>query len=250
MKMIKFDVMTLFPDMINQACSHSIVSRGLENGVISINAINPRDYTKDKHKKVDDTPFGGGAGMVLMCQPYFDCFDAIPKNDNTEVILLSPQGETFNQDMSVELSKKKHIIFICGHYEGFDERIKIYTAAREVSIGDFVLTGGELPALCMIDSIARNIDGFLGKIDSAHYDSFSDGLLEYPQYTKPRDYKGMPVPEVLLNGNHSEINKWRRKQQIITTYKKRRDLFDKFQKNCNNKEDLKLLNEVKKSFKL
>ncbi len=247
---MRFDVLTLFPEMIEQACSHSIVARGIEAGLISVNVINPRDYTKNKHKKVDDTPYGGGAGMVLMCQPYFDCFDAIDKTQETEVIILSPQGETFNQNMSVELSKKSHIIFICGHYEGFDERIKQYTAAREVSIGDFVLTGGELPAMCMIDSISRNIDGFLGKIDSAHFDSFSDGLLEYPQYTKPRDYDGLKVPEVLLNGNHQDIERWRRKQQMIVTLKKRKDLFDIFRKNCNNKDDIKLLNEVISEFKL
>ena len=247
---MRFDVLTLFPEMIEQACSHSIVARGIESGLISVNAINPRDYTKNKHKKVDDTPYGGGAGMVLMCQPYFDCFDAIEKTQETEVIILSPQGETFNQNMSVELSKKSHIVFICGHYEGFDERIKKYTAAREVSIGDFVLTGGELPAMCMIDSISRNIDGFLGKIDSAHFDSFSDGLLEYPQYTKPRDYNGLKVPEVLLNGNHQDIERWRRKQQMIVTLKKRKDLFDIFRKNCNNKDDIKLLNEVISEFKL
>ncbi len=247
---MRFDVLTLFPEMIEQVCSHSIVARGIESGLISVNAINPRDYTKNKHKKVDDTPYGGGAGMVLMCQPYFDCFDAIDKTQESEIIILSPQGETFNQNMSVELSKKSHIVFICGHYEGFDERIKQYTAAREVSIGDFVLTGGELPAMCMIDSISRNIDGFLGKIDSAHFDSFSDGLLEYPQYTKPRDYNGLKVPEVLLNGNHQDIDRWRRKQQMIVTLKKRKDLFDIFRKNCNNKDDIKLLNEVISEFKL
>lgn len=241
---MRFDVLTLFPDMINQACSHSIIARGVENGVITVNTINPRDYTKDKHKKVDDTPYGGGAGMVLMCQPYFDCFDSIEKTTDTEVLLLSPQGQTFDQQMSVDLSKKSHVILICGHYEGFDERIKEYTNAKEVSIGDFVLTGGELPAMCIIDSVSRNIDGFLGKIDSANHDSFSDGLLEHPHYTKPREYAGMCVPEVLLNGNHLEIANWRRKQQLIVTYKKRKDLFDKFQGNCSNKNDIKLLNEV------
>ena len=247
---MKFDVMTLFPDMINQACSHSIVARAIDSGIINVNAINPRDYTKDKHKKVDDTPFGGGAGMVLMCQPYFDCFDSIQKSEDTEVIILSPQGEVFNQQMSCELAQKSHIILICGHYEGFDDRFKQYTKAREVSIGDYVLTGGELPAMCIIDSVSRNIEGFLGKIDSAHYDSFSDGLLEHPQYTKPREYNGLCVPEVLLGGNHAEINRWRRKQQLIITYKKRRDLFDNFRKNCNNKEDIKLLNEVLSELKV
>lgn len=246
---MKFDVITLFPDMIKQACMHSIISRGIDNGIIDVNAINPRDFTLDKHKKVDDTPFGGGAGMVLMCQPYFDCFDSIDKSDDTEIIILSPQGQTFNQQMSVELAKKKHIVLICGHYEGFDERIKQYTKAKEVSIGDFVLTGGELPALCMIDSISRNIEGFLGKIDSVHYDSFFDGLLEHPHYTKPREYNGMLVPDVLLSGNHSEIQKWRRKQQMLVTYKKRPDLFEKFANECTDKNDLKLLNEVKNQFK-
>ena len=247
---MKFDVITLFPDMIKQASSHSIIARAVDNNAISINTYNPRDYTLDKHKKVDDTPFGGGAGMVLMCQPYFDCFDAIEKYDETKVILLSPQGKVFNQKMSVDLSKKKHIIFICGHYEGFDERIKLYTNAEEISIGDYVLTGGELPAMCMIDSISRNIDGVLGKIDSAHYDSFSDGLLEHPQYTKPRVYRELAVPDVLLNGNHANIALWRRKQQMITTYKKRPDLFNEFLKNCIDKTDLKLLNEVKKELGL
>ena len=246
---MRFDVLTLFPDMINQACSHSIISRGIENKIISVNTINPRDYTLDKHKKVDDTPFGGGVGMVLSCQPYFDAFDSIEKACDSEIIILSPQGQPFNQALSVEFSKKKHIVLICGHYEGFDERIKEYTKAREISIGDFVLTGGELPALCIIDSVSRNIDGFLGKIDSAHYDSFSDGLLEYPQYTKPRDYNGLKVPDILLSGNHQMIANWRRKQQMIITYKKRKDLFDNFLKNCNNKDDLRLLNEVIETFK-
>ena len=245
---MKFDVITLFPTMINQACSHSIIARGIENKVIGVNTYNPRDYTKDKHKKVDDTPFGGGAGMVLMCQPYFDCFDAINKNNDTEIIIMSPQGKVFNQEMSVSLAKKSHIILICGHYEGFDERIKEYTKAKEVSIGDYVLTGGELPALTIIDSVSRNINGFLGKIDSANFDSFSDGLLEHPQYTKPRSYNGLDAPEVLLNGNHAEIAKWRRKQQMIVTLKKRPDLFEKFKENCSNKTDLKLLNEVIKEF--
>ena len=243
---MKFDVLTLFPEMIDGACSHSIISRALEKEIISVNAINPRDFSKDKHRKVDDTPFGGGAGMVLMCQPYFDAFDSIEKAENTRVLLMSPQGRPFNQKMACELAQCEHIVIMCGHYEGFDERIKEYTAAEEVSIGDFVLTGGELPALCLIDSISRNLDGCLGKIDSAHFDSFSDGLLEHPHYTTPREYQGMPVPDVLCGGNHAQINRWRRKQQMIVTKKKRPDLYEKFKKNCKNKEDLKLLNEVEK----
>lgn len=241
---MKFDVVTLFPEMIEQACSHSIISRAVEKEIISLKTINPRDFSKDKHRKVDDTPFGGGAGMVLMCQPYFDAFDSLDKDENSEVILLSPQGEPFNQKMSCELAQKKHIVLLCGHYEGFDERIKQHTRAREVSIGDYVLTGGELPALCLIDSISRNIEGCLGKIDSANFDSFSDGLLEHPHYTKPREYDGLCVPEVLLEGNHALINDWRRKQQMIVTFKKRPDLFENFKNNCKNSKDLKLLNEV------
>lgn len=242
---MRFDVVSLFPEMIQQACSHSIISRAIENNIIEVNTINPRDYSQDKHRKVDDTPFGGGAGMVLMCQPYFDAFDSIEKTENSEIILLSPQGQPFTQSMSKELSNtKQHLILLCGHYEGFDERIKIYTNAKEISIGDFVLTGGELPALCLIDSISRNIEGCLGKIDSANYDSFSDGLLEYPQYTKPREYKNLKVPEVLLDGNHAKIAEWRRKKQLQITMHKRPDLFKLFQQNCKNKKDLKLLNEV------
>lgn len=239
-----FDVVTLFPEMIEQACSHSILSRAAQKGILSVNTVNPRAFTLDKHKKVDDTPFGGGAGMVLMCQPYFDAFDSIKKDENSEVILLSPQGKPFNQTMSRQLAKKTHIILLCGHYEGFDERIKVYTKAKEISVGDFVLTGGELPALCLIDSISRNIEGCLGKIDSAHFDSFSDGLLEHPHYTKPREYMGLGVPDVLLEGNHAKIDKWRRKQQMIITLKKRPDLFENFKQCCKDKQDLKLLNEV------
>lgn len=241
---MRFDVVTLFPEMIEQACSHSIISRAVENEIISVYTTNPRDFSKDKHRKVDDTPFGGGAGMVLMCQPYFDAFDSIEKDENTQIILMSPQGEPFNQKLSCELAINKHIILLCGHYEGFDERIKQYTKAREVSIGDYVLTGGELPALCLIDSISRNVEGCLGKMDSAHFDSFSDGLLEHPHYTKPREYMGMKVPDVLTEGNHALIHEWRRKQQMIATLKKRPDLFEEFKKNCKDKKDLKLLNEV------
>lgn len=241
---MRFDVLSLFPEMINQACSHSIISRGIENNLIQVNTINPRDYTNDKHKKVDDTPYGGGVGMVLMCQPYFDAYDSIKKTNNSKTVILSPQGVKFNQNLASEFAKNEQLILICGHYEGFDERIKEYTNAMEVSIGDFVLTGGELPALCLIDAISRNINGVLGKIDSAHCDSFSDGLLEYPQYTKPREYNNLKVPDVLLSGNHSEIAIWRRKQQLKVTLKKRKDLFDVFKENCTDKNDLKLLNEV------
>lgn len=222
--MIKFNVLSLFPEMIENASNFSILKRAVEKEQIKIEAINPRDYTLDKHKKVDDTPYGGGAGMVLMAQPYIDALRSIECVENSQTIILTPQGEPFSQKIAQELSKCEQINLICGHYEGFDERIRILSSAREISIGDFVLTGGELPALCIIDSVSRLVDGVLGKNESSEYDSFSDGLLEYPQYTKPRIYEGLEVPEVLLSGNHKEIEKWRREKQIEKTQKMRPDL--------------------------
>ncbi len=224
-----YDVITLFPELIQDYCSYSITKRGIDEGIISVNTHNPRDYTLDKHKKVDDTPYGGGDGMVLMCQPVFDCYEAVEKKENREFIMLSPQGETFNQKISEELSKKEQIILLCGHYEGFDERIRLGLNPREISIGDYVLTGGEIASLVLIDSISRNIPEYLGKIGSCHNDSFSiglNGLLEYPHYTKPREYKGMKVPEVLLNGNHKEIEKFRKEESLKRTQKRRPDLLN------------------------
>ena len=188
---MRFDVLTLFPEMIENACSHSIIKRAVEADVISLNTINPRDYTLDKHKKVDDTPYGGGAGMVLMAQPYVDAYESVKKMKNSITLLMTPQGESFNNEMCRDLSKFEQIIILCGHYEGYDERIREIIKPKEVSIGEFVLTGGELPALCIIDSVSRKLDGALGKIESMEYDSFEDGLLEYPQYTKPREYRGL-----------------------------------------------------------
>ena len=226
---MQFDILTLFPEMIENACTHSIISRAINDEKISVNAINPRNFTHSRHKKVDDTPYGGGAGMVLMCQPFLDALKSIEKLENSQTIILTPQGEPFNNSMAKEFAQKDQLIMICGHYEGFDERIRTLSNAKEVSIGDFVLTGGELPALCILDSTVRFIDGVLGKMDSADYDSFEDGLLEYPQYTKPREYEGLSVPEVLLNGNHAEIAKWRKEQQILKTQKMRPDLWNKYQ---------------------
>lgn len=223
---MKFDVLTLFPDMIDGYCSQSIMKRAIENGLIEVNSINPRDFTEDKHKKVDDTPYGGGAGMVLMAQPYVDAYESIELMPKSRTIMLTPQGSRFNEKMSKEFAEMEQIVLICGHYEGFDERIRDIIKPIEVSIGDFVLTGGELPALCLIDAISRKIDGVLGKIDSANEDSFSNGLLEYPQYTKPREYRGYKVPEVLLNGNHNEINKFRMAESLRRTQLKRADLLE------------------------
>ncbi len=224
---MRYDVITLFPEFIESYFNSSIAKRAKENNIIQINTHNPRDFAKNKHKKVDDTPYGGGDGMVLMCQPVFDCYRNIEKCDDFEFIMLTPQGEKFNQKTAKELSLKKQIILLCGHYEGFDERIRIGLKPREISIGDFVLTGGELPALILIDSISRNIENFLGKTGSYHNDSFSDGmegLLEYPHYTKPREYENMLVPEVLLNGNHKEIEEFRKKESIKRTKLRRPDL--------------------------
>ncbi len=226
-----FDVMTLFPEMIETYCGFSIMKRAVDAGIVKINAINPRDFTLNKHKKVDDTPYGGGAGMVLMVQPYVDAYESIKQCDNTVTVMLSPQGEPLCENIVNELSQYDQMILLCGHYEGFDERIREIIKPREISLGDFVLTGGELPALCLIDAVSRKIEGTLGKIESADEDSFSNGLLEYPHYTKPREYRGLKVPDVLLNGNHKDINEFRLQKSIERTKEKRPDLYEKWVKN-------------------
>lgn len=231
---MKFHILTLFPEMIENYCNCSILKRASESGIIEINTTNPRDFAQNKHKKVDDTPYGGGAGMVLMAQPYVDAYESIAKTENSITVMLSPQGEVFNDKMSSELAQCDQIIMLCGHYEGFDERIRDIIKPREISIGDFVLTGGELPALCVIDAVSRKIEGTLGKIESADDDSFSNGLLEYPHYTKPREYRGLKVPEVLLNGNHAEIEKFRHEESLKRTENRRKDLYEKFLMRENN----------------
>ena len=227
---MKIKIITLFPKMFEGFVSESIIKRAIEKNVCSVEVIDMRDYSLSKHRHVDDTPYGGGAGMVLAC----DVVDrAIKANsgDNLYKIMMTPQGEPFTHEISKELARYNQVIILCGHYEGFDERIREIIKPREISIGDFVLTGGELPALCVIDSVSRNIEGTLGKIESAHDDSFSDGLLEYPQYTKPREYKGLQVPEVLLNGNHKLIEEFRMEQKIARTKAKRPDLYKKWLEN-------------------
>lgn len=221
---MRFDVLTLFPEMIDSYCNCSILKRAKDSGLISVNSINPRDYTLDKHKKVDDTPYGGGAGMVLMAQPYVDAYESIEQSQNCCTLMMTPQGEPFNNGIAKELANFEQIIILCGHYEGYDERIREIIKPREISLGDFVLTGGELPALCLIDCVSRKIEGVLGKIESADDDSFENGLLEYPQYTKPREFRGLKVPEVLLNGNHKEINEFRKTQMLERTKQRRPDL--------------------------
>lgn len=230
---MRFDVLTLFPEIIESYCDVSIMKRAKEGEVFNLNTVNPRDYTEDKHKKVDDTPYGGGAGMVLMPQPYVDAYDSVEKVENSITVMLSPQGEPLNENLVMDLSSYNQIIMLCGHYEGFDERIREIIKPKEISIGDFVLTGGELPALCLIDAVSRKLNGTLGKIESAEDDSFSNGLLEYPHYTKPRNFRGYRVPEVLLNGNHKDINEFRFNQQLERTKLKRPDLYKKFKKEAD-----------------
>ena len=232
---MRFDVLTLFPEIIENYCNVSIMKRAKESEIFSLNTVNPRDFTLDKHKKVDDTPYGGGAGMVLMPQPYVDAYEAVEKLENSIAVMLSPQCEPLNEKMVVDLAKFDQIIMLCGHYEGFDERIRDIIKPKEISIGDFVLTGGELPALCLIDAVSRKLEGTLGKIESAEEDSFSNGLLEYPQYTRPRDFRGHLVPEVLLNGNHKDINNFRFEQCLERTKAKRPDLYKTYLENNGKK---------------
>ena len=218
---MKIDILSLFPNMFEGFLNESIIKRAIDKKQVEINIIDFRKYSKDLHHKVDDTPYGGGAGMVLACQPIFDCINDI-KTDDSLIIMMSPIGKTYKQNMAYDLSLKKHIIIICGHYEGFDERIRSIVDL-EISIGDYILTGGELASMVLTDSIVRLVDGVIEKESHIH-DSFNDNLLDYPQYTKPREYKGMKVPEVLLNGNHKEIEKYRYEEQIRKTKERRPDL--------------------------
>ena len=220
---MQFDVLTLFPEMF-EPLNKSIIGRAKEKGLININLINIRDFSKNKHKKVDDTPYGGGAGMVMMPDVVYDAYKSLDYNV-AKVIYMSPQGQKLNQKKVVELSKEKHIILLCGHYEGIDQRVIDEIVDEEISIGDYVLTGGELPAMIVIDSVSRYIEGVL-KDDSTKEESFSEGLLEYPQYTRPEVFNGKQVPEVLLSGHHENIDKWRREQSLINTRKKRPDLLE------------------------
>ena len=218
---MKIDVLTLFPEMFTGVISSSIIKRAIDDNKIEINLHNFRDYSKDIHHKVDDTPYGGGCGMILTCQPIFDCVNDL-KDDECTVILLTPDGTPYKQELANNLVKLKHLIIICGHYEGFDDRIRSI-CDMEISIGDYVLTGGEIPAMVLIDSVTRLIDGVINK-ESYQNDSFYNGLLDYPQYTKPREYNGLKVPDVLLSGNHKEIEKYRVEAALEKTRTRRCDL--------------------------
>ena len=221
---MKFDVLTLFPEMF-KSLDESIIGKAKEKNLIEINLINIRDFSKDKHKKVDDTPYGGGAGMVIMPDVVYDAYSSINKKENAKVIYLSPQGKVLNQNKVKELSKENHLILLCGHYEGIDQRVLDEIVDEEISIGDYVLTGGELPAMVLIDSVSRYIEGVLNE-ESIKEESFSNKLLEYPQYTRPEEFRGIKVPGVLISGHHENIKKWRNEKSLEITKQKRPDLLD------------------------
>ncbi len=225
---MRFDVLTLFPEMF-VPLQQSILERAQKNGNIDINLINIRDFSKDKHKKVDDTPYGGGAGMVIRPDVVYDAYNSIENRENAKVIFLSPQGKTLNQQKVEELSNQKHLILLCGHYEGIDQRVLDKIVDEEISIGDYVLTGGELPSMVLIDAVSRYVDGVLNK-ESIKEESFSNNLLEYPQYTRPETFLDEKVPEVLISGHHENIRKWREEQSKIITNKKRPDLIINLEK--------------------
>lgn len=244
---MQFDVLTLFPEMFD-ILNESIIGRAKEKGLINVNLINIRDFSKNKHKKVDDTPYGGGAGMVIQPDVVYDAYKSIIKNDEesekTRVIYMSPQGKKLNQQKVEELSKQEHLILLCGHYEGIDQRVLDTIVDEEISIGDYVLTGGELPAMVLIDSVSRYVEGVL-KDGSTTEESFSQGLLEYPQYTRPEVFEDQQVPEVLRSGNHQMIDKWRREQSLKKTLEKRPDLLKKVELSDEDKNILeKIKNDV------
>lgn len=229
---MRFDVLTLFPEMMEAIFSSSIVGRARSAGIVDIRCTDIRDYTKDKHRRVDDTPYGGGYGMVMMCQPAVDCIRAVKAQEcgvtaeKTRTIYLSPQGEVFTQQKARELCSYDRLILLCGHYEGIDERILELEVDEELSVGNYVLTGGELPAAIVVDCIARLQDGVLANRECYEKESLSDGLLEHPQYTRPRVFEGLEVPEVLVNGNHALQEQWKREQSLERTRRKRPDLLD------------------------
>jgi len=225
---MRIDVLTLFPEVFEPFLASSIVGRAIEAGIASVQCVNFREFAHDKHHSVDDRPFGGGPGMVLMCQPIFDALEKAEQNHESEPvrIILTPQGERLSQPLAAELARERGLVLVCGHYEGFDERICQGLEPMEISVGDFITNGGEVPAMLLIDSVIRMIPNVLGDETSSKYDSFAEsGLLEYPQYTRPREFRGMEVPEILLSGNHREIENWRKEQSLNRTKQRREDLW-------------------------
>ncbi|MBK5497589.1 tRNA (guanosine(37)-N1)-methyltransferase TrmD [Peribacillus sp. TH14] len=242
---MKIDVLSLFPEMFEGVFGSSILKKAAEKQAVSYNVTNFRDYADNKHSTVDDYPYGGGAGMVLKAQPIFDAVEALKGHaeQTPRVVLLCPQGERYTQRKAEEFAKEDHLIFICGHYEGYDERIREHIVTDEISIGDFVLTGGELGAMVIIDSVVRLLPGVLGNVDSPILDSYSSGLLEHPHYTRPADFRGMKVPDTLISGNHKKIDEWRMKESLRRTWNRRPDLLESYE--LSNVEK-KLLSEIQK----
>lgn len=235
---MKFSVLTLFPEML-ASLGESIIGRAIDKGIIETEYINIRDYSTDKHRRVDDYPYGAGGGMVMQPQPIYDAYKAVAGDSTPHVIYMSPQGKTLSQEKAKQLSEKEHIVILCGHYEGVDERIIEEIVDEEISIGDYVLTGGELPAMVLIDCVSRMIEGVLDSQETASVESHYNGLLEYPQYTRPPEFMGREVPEILLSGHHANIEKWRREQSILRTAKKRPELIEKAPLTDKEKEWLK-----------
>ena len=236
---MKFDVLTLFPEMFD-SLNQSILGRAIEKDLININLINIRDFSKDKHKKVDDTPYGGGAGMVIRPDVVYDAYKSI-KDEDAKVIYMSPQGKVLNQEKVKSLSKEKHLVILCGHYEGIDQRVLDEIIDEEISIGDYVLTGGEIPAMVLIDSVSRYVEGVINN-ESTEEESFSNNLLEYPQYTRPEIFNGKLVPDILKSGHHENIKKWRRAESLKNTYKKRPELLQNVNLSDEDKEILGNMN--------
>ncbi len=237
---MRIDVITLFPDFFQSPLATSLMGKALARQIATIEFTNPRDFATDRHQRVDDEPYGGGVGMLMKPEPLFLAVESLPVLPDREVILLSPQGETLNQALLKYLAQKQQLVLICGSYEGVDERVVEHLVTREISLGDFVLTCGEIPALALINGVVRLLPGTVGKRESLQYESFEEGLLDYPQYTRPRNFRGWEVPSVLLEGNHQLIAKWRREQQLLKTKKRRPDLFEQYQKRQNqsvNKDD-------------
>ena len=239
---MKIHVLSLFPEMFTGVFGSSILKKAQEKGAIELAVTDIRDFSENKHKQVDDYPYGGGAGMVLKPEPMFNAVEAITEGRKPRVILMCPQGERFTQKKAEELAKEEDLVFLCGHYEGYDERIREHLVTDEISIGDFVLTGGELPAMTVIDAVVRLLPGVLGQQDSHIQDSFSTGLLEHPHYTRPADFRGMKVPDVLLSGNHAKIEEWREEQSFKRTLERRPDLLDALEL---TEKQLKIIKKIK-----
>jgi tRNA (guanine37-N1)-methyltransferase len=223
---MRIDIISIFPEVIEACCSYSMIKRAREQELVTVNAVDLRDFAFDKHKQVDDYPYGGGAGMILKPEPLFRAVKSLSSQNVPEVIVLTPAGKPFDQEEAHKLAKAEHIILICGHYEGIDQRVLDHLATKELSIGDYILTGGELPAMVIADAVIRLLPGVLGNQDSLVFESFEEGMLEHPQYTRPADFQGLKVPEVLLSGNHQEIKRWRREQAFKKTIGCRPELLE------------------------